>query len=276
MNADSGDVVDLMVVYTPAAMAQAGGATAIDNFIALGISSTNAAYARSGINHQLRLVHRELVPYVEANKSFQALNDLRFGLEGLSPVRALRDTRGADLVTLVADTTGFPFAGVGNLGLDFGRGRPDTGFSVVCASSASCASFVLPHELGHNMGAAHDWYKSGGFGASSRSATATSMSRIAGAQSWPTTTSAATRASCARRSSISRTRTSRYIPFCSGTTFNCDLLRSWFYPRAPIGVPDGSRTDCRVGVVPSEPCQADNRRLHNTTARVVANYRQSR
>lgn len=274
--ADVGDTVDVLAVYTPAALRQIGGDVAMDNLIALGISSTNAAYQRSGIAHQLRLVHKAAVPYSEANKSFQALSDLRVGAEGLSSVPALRDQYGADLVILFANTTGFPFSGVAYVSAEPGRGRADLGFSVVCAASAGCASIVVPHEIGHNMGAAHDWYEPSAF----RSGFPYGYGHIDTLNRWRTIMAypdlcVSLGFNCATLNYFSNPQMD-YVPFCSDTAFDCDLLRKWLYPRAAIGVPEPAATTCRAGVIPASPCQADNRRLHNAAASTVASYRPRR
>lgn len=273
---DAGDTVDVLAVYTPAALRQAGGDVAMDNLIALGIASTNAAYQRSGIAHQVRLVHKAAVPYSEANKSFQALSDLRVGAEGLASVPALRDQYGADLVILFANTTGFPFSGVAYISAEPTRGRADLGFSVVCAASAGCASVVVPHEVGHNMGAAHDWFEAGGF----RSGFPYGYGHIDVANRWRTIMAypdlcVSLGFNCTTLNYFSNPQVD-YVPFCSDTVFNCDLLRSWLYPRAAIGVPEPAATSCRAGVIPASPCQADNRRLHNAAAPIVASYRPRR
>lgn len=273
--ADNDVTIDLLAVYTPSAVALLGSQVATENFIALGVANTNAAYARSGITQRLNLVRAAPVPYAEANKSFQAIADLREGREGLSGVAAMRDATGADLVMLLADLTGFPFAGVAYQSTEPGQGRPDLGFSVVCANSgAYCTSVAFPHELGHNMGAAHDWFE----GARSAFAFAYGhidpVQRVATLMSYLSSCQAQGFA-CQYIPYFSSPET-EFIPFCSGTSFNCDLLRSWLYPRSFIGMSEAGGSSCRPGVASPVPCWADNRRLHNTTASTVASYRQRR
>ena len=58
---DDGSVVDLLVVYTGAAKIAAGGATAIENEIALHVARANQVYTNSGIISKLRLVHTQQI-----------------------------------------------------------------------------------------------------------------------------------------------------------------------------------------------------------------------
>ena len=55
---DDGSRFDVMVVYTPAARAAAGGTTAMQALINLAVAETNTAYSRSAVIPRLRLVTR--------------------------------------------------------------------------------------------------------------------------------------------------------------------------------------------------------------------------
>ena len=59
--ADSGDTIDLMVVYTPAAAAMGN----IDTFIQFPLDNTNGAYRNSSIPFRVRLVHKAQVAYTQ-------------------------------------------------------------------------------------------------------------------------------------------------------------------------------------------------------------------
>ena len=60
-SSDDGSTIDVLVVYTAAARAAAGGTDdAIRARIMLGVTETNTAYANSGVVQRLRLVGAEL------------------------------------------------------------------------------------------------------------------------------------------------------------------------------------------------------------------------
>jgi hypothetical protein len=91
---DDGSTFDVLVVYTPAARAAAGGTTAIQNLIALGITETNQAYANSNVVPRLRLVHTEEISYTESGDIQTDLTRLRGQTEGfMDGVHSLRNTR---------------------------------------------------------------------------------------------------------------------------------------------------------------------------------------
>jgi hypothetical protein len=81
---DSGRLIDLMVVYTAAARAEAGGgnAAAIEGRIDLGVAETNTAYRNSGVAQRVRLVHREEVAYAESGSISVDLDLLTDPLDG--------------------------------------------------------------------------------------------------------------------------------------------------------------------------------------------------
>ncbi|MEK7763058.1 MAG: hypothetical protein AAB433_15910, partial [Nitrospirota bacterium] len=64
--ADSGTLIDVMVVYTTTAKNANGGQNGIEALIALGISLANTAFTNSQINTQFRLVHTAEIAYPES------------------------------------------------------------------------------------------------------------------------------------------------------------------------------------------------------------------
>ncbi|MBI3658915.1 hypothetical protein HY230_00370 [Candidatus Acetothermia bacterium] len=98
---DDGSIIDVMVVYTPAARSAAGGTSAIQAAIDLMVSTTNQAYTNSGITTRLNLVHSEEVSYTETGGT-EDLDRLTNSSDGfMDNVHSLRNTYGADLVALI-------------------------------------------------------------------------------------------------------------------------------------------------------------------------------
>ncbi|MDX2033321.1 MAG: zinc-dependent metalloprotease family protein [Blastocatellia bacterium] len=153
--ADDGSVIDVMVVYTPAARSGAGGTTAMQNLINLGISETNTAYANSQIVQRFRLVHTAEVVYTENGNTSTDLSRLRSTTDGImDEVHTLRDQYRADLVTLIINSSTDGACGVGYLMGGNNPGFASSGFNVVRRDCVS-PNYSFGHELGHNQGLNH-------------------------------------------------------------------------------------------------------------------------
>ena len=151
---DNGSTVDVLVVYTNAAVAQAGSSASLLDSINWAIADSNAIYAGSGIGLQARLVGTSLLPtYVENADMGVDLDRLTATADGIiDNVHALRDSTGADLVALVrADGGGF--CGIAWLLPSNSTANANLGFSVTALGCFSNRTFT--HELGHNMGCCH-------------------------------------------------------------------------------------------------------------------------
>ncbi len=147
--ADSGAIIDVMVVYTSSARTAAGGSSAMDTLVDLAITETNDGYANSGITPRLNLVHKALVSYSESSFG-SALSDLKGTSDGeMDNVHTLRDTHKADVVSLFINNSS-------SCGLGYLNSTATTAFSV---AHWSCATgyYSFAHEIGHNQGARHDW-----------------------------------------------------------------------------------------------------------------------
>ena len=169
--ADSGDTIDLMVVYTPAAAALGN----IDAFIQFALNNTHDAYRNSNIGFRLRLVHKAQVDYTQhasnMGEDLQRLSNLNrngrpVANDGyMDEVHDLRDRYGADLVALLVARPASRVCGVAWIP-PFGRYPRDDfeslGFSVNARSCETTSGRVFAHELGHNQGARHDPYNSPG------------------------------------------------------------------------------------------------------------------
>lgn len=139
------------------------------------VDSTNAAYVASGVNQRIRLVHTTEVNYPDNTSNTSALDDITGTTENNDPVpipaslaniASLRTQYGADLVVLLRsyDNSAQGDCGVGWL---IGGGQTAItpsdsskyGYSVVSDGIDGdfyCLDTTFAHELGHNMGNAHD------------------------------------------------------------------------------------------------------------------------
>jgi len=153
---DDGSTLDLLVVYTPAARAAAGGTTAIQNLIALGVTETNSAYANSNVVPRLNLVGTQEVTYTESGNIQTDVNRLQGKTDGfMDSVHALRDSLKADLVMLVGEST----AGGCGIAYNIMSGTNNRAFESQAFSytARTCISpnYSFGHELGHLQGSNH-------------------------------------------------------------------------------------------------------------------------
>ncbi|MCU1369340.1 MAG: hypothetical protein JWO77_534 [Ilumatobacteraceae bacterium] len=149
--------IDVLMAYTPDALSYAGGLSAMNSEIALAISTTNQAYADSGVVGRVRLAGTTALTE-NLTLSNQSLDWITYDDDGHSDqVHALRASTGADLVSVLTDDgTSCGLAWVLN-GLTDPVNKSKYGFSTV---DFPCAvdNLSFPHELGHNMGLSHDRY----------------------------------------------------------------------------------------------------------------------
>ena len=145
--ADSGDVIDVLVAYTPTARTLAGN---IDALIRLFFDDTNRYYANSLILPRVRLAHSYEVDYRQADDSLRTdLARLRAHDDGyIDEIHAKRNQYGADLIALLVGRR-YMYCGFANIYY----GGEHGGFSV---TAQECSSYTFAHELGHNQGAHHD------------------------------------------------------------------------------------------------------------------------
>ena len=150
---DAGDMLDLMVVYTPAARAAHGGAAGIEALIDLAITDANIASQNSAIASQLRLVHVAEVNYTEPPSGMgTSLDNLTYNDGVIDEVHSWRDTYGADLVAMITRDTNY--CGIAWVLQGVSNSFAPYGFSVTY--SGCLTSQTLAHELGHNRGSAHN------------------------------------------------------------------------------------------------------------------------
>lgn len=217
----------------------------MNSVVQLAVDETNQSYVNSGINQRLRLVHKEEVSYTESGNfcgaSTADLERLAGTTDGyMDNVHALRDTYGADVVDLIVETGNA--CGCGYLMTTVSTGFAPNAFTV---TRRDCATgyYSFGHELGHNMGARHDWYVDQG-----TTPYPYNHGYVYTPGQWRTIMA--------------------YNNECSNSGFNCTRLQYWSnpdvrYTGVPMGVPEGSANP------------ADNRKTLNNTASTTANFRQS-
>ncbi|MBL0922519.1 MAG: hypothetical protein IBJ10_10380, partial [Phycisphaerales bacterium] len=149
---DSGDLIDVLVMYTVAARNNAGGVNGITNAMNGWITYTNNAYNNSQVIQRVRLVHLVETNYVEATAGGGGMDtDLsRFRGSGdghMDNVHALRNQFGADICELVSMS-------VNACGLAYLMSPPSAGFSgsAFGVTRYPCGASTFANELGHNMG----------------------------------------------------------------------------------------------------------------------------
>jgi hypothetical protein len=160
-NVDDGSTIDVLVVYTPAALAAAGGAVGMQSLIATAVAETNTGYQNSGVVQRLNLVGAQEIVYTESGTTTSAMSVDLGRVAGTSDgymdsVHALRDAVGADVVSLLVSGYDNPSGACGIAYLMAGNNPAfaPSAFSVV---DVDCATgyYSFGHEIGHNMGLNH-------------------------------------------------------------------------------------------------------------------------
>jgi hypothetical protein len=245
--ADGAGTIDLLVVYTQAVTAQAGSDAAVQAEIANAVAATNLAYANSGVTQRLRLVHAEQVTYTESgdlgtdlDRVSNVAGGMASGPDGfMDNVQALRDTWGADEVSLWVTGPGFGVVGIGWLQ----DPAPNSGFERFAYNAlewdTATFNLTLAHELGHNMGLRHDAFMD---------STPTPYPYAHGYIDL-----------------VQRYRTvMAYDNQCNASGFSCTLITNFSNPAVlHSGTPTGNAST------------ADEHHVLNNTALTVANFRQA-
>ena len=172
--------VDVLIGYSPGFAADHGGASGAVTRLNYLVDVANAAYKNSGISAKVRLVHAMQVTYTDSSSNDSTLEKLT-GYNStdnkqttpdpaFNGLRAAREQYGADLVSMVRSYRDPEDDGCGIAWL-IGGGQSGVstsdsyfGYSVVSDGSDAgtdghtyyCLDETLAHEMGHNMGAAHD------------------------------------------------------------------------------------------------------------------------
>lgn len=159
-------VVDVMVLYTPAAITAMNQGSAEQNLAMLheriqsGLEIANQVHANSDTRLRMAIVHTTEIDITESTfngypdptetREENILAALTAGTDGFAAAHALRDAHLADFVMLLVATTAT--AGVANRPVNFRS--PDKAFSVLGAQMVD-KDFTFAHEIAHNMGIGH-------------------------------------------------------------------------------------------------------------------------
>ncbi|MFZ6028141.1 MAG: M12 family metallo-peptidase [Chloroflexota bacterium] len=261
---DDGSVLDLLVVYTSAARAAAGGTVAIESAIEMAVADANQTYRNSNVNQRLFLVHMEedTTGYVETGDSGTDLDRLRIlgdgYLDQVTAIGGLRDTYHADLVSMVANTGSANVCGIGYLQDPIGSFFVNYAFTWVLRTCLGAGT--LSHEIGHNQAARHDWYVDS---AVTPYTYAHGYVNQAAGNRWRTVMA--------------------YAQLCTDDGGGaCPRLSYFSNPNVSIngyatGVTAGTSTSCAAGSTTPNPssCDADVHQVLNNTAPAMAQYRLS-
>ena len=150
--------IDVLVLYTRAAAAYAGGNASIRVKVELLFGETNTAFRNSGVSARVSGWARP-VSYVESQDVGDDLDLLTEPYDGfLDEVHAMRSDLGADLVhLLVASSPTASSDGSVSCGVAWTAQRPTLGFGVTLLDDR--CRYTFTHELGHNLGLSHDRYQ---------------------------------------------------------------------------------------------------------------------
>ncbi|THB79240.1 MAG: hypothetical protein D3926_11180 [Desulfobacteraceae bacterium] len=156
--------IDLIILYNQDFANQYRGSLLESRLNHL-VELSNQAYIDSGVYITIRMVHHRQIDNVSNTlENEKVLDDMSDGLGVFSVVPNLRAYYGADLVMFIRP---FDYQNHRNCGISWLNGYNGTdislyahrGFSVVSEGPDSgyyCEDYTFTHELGHNMGNAHD------------------------------------------------------------------------------------------------------------------------
>lgn len=251
-------IIDVLVLYTPGAKIAATGF--ITDNIVQAIGLTNNSFANQNLDVRVRLVYSAEVDYREVGGDLELdRNRLRDTDDDfLRVAHELRDQYGADVVSLWIANRAQAWCGrTYIMDSTFGEFSDDAFF--VIREDCATTVFSFPHELGHILGARHDWddddtdnspftYNHGyvDMARGQRDIMSTSKACDCSDEESP----------CPNKVVARRTPNE---PFCK-------RLPYWSDPRFII---DGTA----FGIPSTETKAADNRLTISHTAAIVANYR---
>jgi hypothetical protein len=247
-----GAVIDVMVVYTEDAK---NASADIAGEIALAIVETNDAYALSGIDQRLRLVHASEVTYAESGNIRVDRDRLRHPSDNhMDDVHTLRNNYNADLVSLWVESGG---CGIAYIMTTVSSTFESSGFSVARRDCAT-GNYTFGHELGHNMSARHDRYVD----PANNSPYTYNHGHVNVPDRWRTIMGYNTECDCSDEVSPCPARSNRNTP---GTPY-CSRLKYFSNP-------DNTYGGDPMGVPSTQANAANNRLTLDNTATTIGSFR---
>lgn len=231
--------LDVLIAYTASARQRMGSTTAVQALAQATVAEVNQGFLSSGINAVLRLARIAEVsapPGEAATGSY--LSEITSNFAGL---QALREESGADLVSLWIDGPG---SGGGIVGIAWimqwvGNNFGHSAYSIVEINWVDGPAHSFAHEIGHNLGAAHDRQNAG----------------LSGAYDY----------SYGYQQEFYDPRFLTIMAYSSGCQGGCQSVNLWSNPNVSFGG--------HAAGVASGPQSADNARTLNTTTAVGENWR---
>ena len=145
----------VLVVFTGGARKEAGGRQALVSLVELGVEETNLALERSNVNARFELVGVKKVPFKATSDSSDDLFKLRVHGDGvLDKATNLREKFDADFVQLITDDADPAICGRAYVVDVLGPNAAEFAFGLTQVRCIS-PNYTFGHELGHNMGLAH-------------------------------------------------------------------------------------------------------------------------
>ncbi|CAG0948240.1 hypothetical protein PHYC_00013 [Phycisphaerales bacterium] len=146
-------IIRSLIVYTAQARDAEGGEAAIQARAVFAIAQANTVYVNSQADVQVELAYTGLIDYVESNNASTDLGRFRSTTDNImDEVHCIRNAMGADACSLLVSS--FNACGIAYLMTNPGPNFHTSAFSV---TDKDCiGGYTWAHELGHNMGCAHD------------------------------------------------------------------------------------------------------------------------
>ena len=138
----------VLIVYSTAAAQQAG--RNVNTIATIAVMNLNTALRQSQINAQASLVGTVVVTTVPDNLGNTPLQTLM----AVGPLKRLRVEKEADIVTAIVTQLPGVLRGKGNIFRGSAREFAPDAYSVV--KFAAVMTYTYAHEVGHNLGCAHD------------------------------------------------------------------------------------------------------------------------